>query len=61
MLTQKDAVRHAHALKRALGPKAEAEAAQRAAERKIAGHREAAKDWERVRAVIRMASGPRET
>jgi hypothetical protein len=61
MLTQQDAVRHAHALRRAMGPKAEAEAAHRASQEKIAGHKDAAKDWERVRSVLRMASGPRET
>jgi hypothetical protein len=61
MIQQRDAVRHAHQLRERMGTRAEALAAQKALEEKIANHREAARDWERVRDILRERRGPRQT
>lgn len=61
MLSQSDASRHAKGLMDVAGPRAEAVAAQRAAREAVKGHRDAAEDWERVRKVIRLRTGPRQT
>ncbi len=58
MLRQSDAVRHARQLHELVGARAEAVAAQRAAEEKVAGHRESSDDWERIRKIIRERRGP---
>ncbi|MEM7641068.1 MAG: hypothetical protein AAF366_00905 [Pseudomonadota bacterium] len=61
MLHQSDAIRHAHQLHDRLGTRAEAVAAQRALEEKIANHRQAADDWERIRRILRERRGPRQS
>jgi hypothetical protein len=43
------------------GPKAIAEAAQKAASCRDAGDEERARDWQRVEAALREMRGPRET
>ena len=61
MVQQGEAVRHAHQLFDRLGTRAEALAAQRALEEKVANHQEAADDWERIRRVLRERRGPRQS
>ncbi|MEM7709891.1 MAG: hypothetical protein AAF264_03910 [Pseudomonadota bacterium] len=61
MLQQSEAVRHAHQLFDRLCSRAEALAAQRALEEKVANHCEAADDWERIRRVLRERRGPRQS
>jgi hypothetical protein len=61
MLRQSEAIRHAHQLMDVAGPRAEAIAAQRAVREKVEGHRDAAEDWEKIRKVIRLRNGPRQT
>lgn len=60
MVQNSDVMRHAHQLHERLGNRAEALAAQRALEEKIANHREAASDWERIRDILRERRGPRQ-
>lgn len=61
MLQHSDAVRHALQLYDRLGTRAEAVAAQRAMEEKVANHRDAADDWERIRRVLQERRGPRQS
>ena len=61
MLRQSDVVRHAQQLLDAAGPRAEAIAAQRALEKGREGAAEDARDWTRIRAVLRQQNGPRQT
>lgn len=53
--------RHAHALYRAHGDKAEAEVAQRERVATAAGKRSEAQDWRKVRATIRQIRGANQT
>ncbi|WGH78867.1 hypothetical protein [Jannaschia ovalis] len=61
MLRQSDVIRHARQLHEVAGPRAEAIAAQRAAEEKAEGHLENQKAWDRIRLVLRQQNGPRQT
>ncbi|MGB3554643.1 MAG: hypothetical protein WBA25_08390 [Jannaschia sp.] len=61
MLAHSEAVRRAYALHRLHGDRAEATAAQKATEENIAGDRDAADDWRRIRAVIRERRGPHQS
>ena len=57
-MTQAMAIsQHAHALYRAHGDKAEAEAAQRERAADAAGKRQEARDWRKIRASIRQIRG----
>lgn len=58
MMTIQDIIQHAHALYRAHGDKAEAEAAQRARTAKDPAE---AEDWRRIRFRIQELRGPRAT
>lgn len=58
MMTMQDIIQHAHALYRAHGDKAEAEAAQKAI---AAQDPVEAEDWRRIRFKIRELRGPRAT
>ena len=53
--------RHAHALYRTHGDKAEAEAAQRARTAEKEGKQTVAADWRRIRASIRQMRGANQT
>ena len=61
MLAHGDIVRQAHILEDLLGLGAEARAAQKATEEKIAGHAEAAEDWRKIREVLRQRKGAHES
>ena len=61
MLSQSDVIRHARQLHEAVGPRAEAIAAQRAAREAAGGHREGEANWARIREVLRQTNGPRQT
>lgn len=61
MLRQSEIVRHAHQLREMAGPKAEAIAARRAAEKAADGRPEEERDWTRIRRVLRQRNGPRQT
>lgn len=54
-------VQHAHALYRAHGDKAEAEAAQRARQEEAAGRTDEAETWKKIRRQIKELRGPRAT
>ncbi len=57
-MTQAMAIsQHAHALYRAHGDKAEAEAAQRERAADAAGKRQEARDWRKIRESIRQIRG----
>jgi hypothetical protein len=58
MMSSQDIIQHAHALYRALGDKAVAEAAQKA---KTAGTPDEAEDWRKIRFKIKELRGPRAT
>jgi hypothetical protein len=58
MMTMQDINQHAHALYRALGDKAEAEAAQKAS---AASDPVEAEAWRKIRGKIRELRGPRAT
>ncbi len=52
---------HARKMMAAHGPKAVAEAAQKAKSYEDAGDKEQAKDWRRIEAALRQMQGPRMT
>ena len=52
---------HARKLMESLGPKAMAEAAQRASSLEAQGASDRAKDWRRIEGALRLMQGPRET
>lgn len=52
---------HARRLMESLGPKAIAEAAQRANLLETQGQKDRAQDWRRIEGALRLMQGPRET
>ncbi len=56
-----DVLEYARKLHSAHGDKAEAEAAQKAAEFEAAGDKDQAEMWRKIRAAIAQARGPRST
>lgn len=52
---------HARKLMAAHGPKAVAEAAQKANALEASGEKDQAKDWRRIEAALRQMQGPRES
>jgi hypothetical protein len=61
MLQHSDAVRHAHQLFERIGTRAEALAARRAQQEEDARRDDAARDWQRIRDILRERRGPRQT
>lgn len=60
-MKMQEIVQHAHALYRAHGDKAEAEAARKASAEEAAGNPGEAEVWEKIRRQIKELRGPRAT
>ncbi|MDG4648076.1 hypothetical protein P6F26_06450 [Roseibacterium sp. SDUM158017] len=58
-MKMQDIAQHAHALYRAHGDRAEAEAAQKASSEAAAGNAAEAEKWEKIRLHIKEMRGPR--
>ncbi|MFW5641522.1 MAG: hypothetical protein ACOCY0_02030 [Roseicyclus sp.] len=60
-MKMQDITQHAHALYRAHGDRAEAEAAQKARAEEDAGNPDEAENWHKIRRQIKELRGPRAT
>ena len=60
-MKMQEITQHAHALYRAHGDRAEAEAAQKASAESAAGNTNEAETWNRIRRQIKELRGPRAT
>ena len=60
-MKMQEIAQHAHALYRAHGDRAEAEAAQKASAEAAVGNSGQAEDWEKIRRQIKELRGPRAT